>query len=208
MSWQLHKICWAVFHSSWDYWHFCSFSDFHLCQWPTHYHWAIILFLFSEVKLARGIYQWLEAGEVKLGSIPSCLSRSLLAFSGGWERVCPHRPLVADFLSVSGLYAQGFLFCKMKDILPSVHVFSNSQVKCKSLDIHSMTQNHSLGKYKNKFKKSKQVLRFLKKSLGVCQSTNNTYQVQKYARYCCQCLMYIHEQNRQRSLPSWSIHTF
>lgn len=142
MSWQLHMICWAAFYSSWDYWHFHRFSDFYLCQWPAHYHWAISLFSSSEVKLEQGIYQWLEAGEVKLGSIPSCPSRSLLAFSGVWQRVCPHRPLVADPhdcpFSQCGFYAQGFLVFKMKDIFPSVHVFSKSQIKCRSLNIHSI----------------------------------------------------------------------
>lgn len=78
-----------------------------------------------------------------------------LGLSRVWQRMCPHRPLVADplerlaatlslwqrlsFLSEHSFYAQRLLFFKIKDIFPSVHVFSNSQIKFMSLNIHSVT---------------------------------------------------------------------
>lgn len=98
MSWQLHWIGWSCvlfpiriidifttfpgffFFFAKDLLRMVLFFCFHIWKWDSHEE-------FTNSKPG--------AGEVKLGRIPSSLSRSLLALSRVWQWLCPHCPLVA-----------------------------------------------------------------------------------------------------------------
>lgn len=81
-----------------DYWHFHNFSVTFV--FANDFFFMIVLFFclhFWKWDLGEEFTTSItRSEEAKLGSIHSCLSRSLLALPRAWQHMYPHRPLAAD----------------------------------------------------------------------------------------------------------------
>lgn len=122
MTYSLSLCCYSIFILKWDLQEEFT-NDKKLQKWN----------LAAFIPVHQGL-SWLITGLAAYAATPSSSGWppwELAATLPLWQRL--------SFLSVHSFYAQGLLFFKIKDIFPSVHVSSNSQIKFTSLNIHFAT---------------------------------------------------------------------